>query len=100
VRSRPPSLILFSLDDDTGSFQTRHWIFGVAALILAWLGWLWFAVCFSARSAAWWNSLYFFAAIYFVAILNAIRGIRSWISILALLFSALSLGCVILFILG
>ena len=80
--------------------QTRPWIFGVAALALALLGWLWFALCFTARAGAWWNSLSFFAAIYVIAILIAIRGIRSWIGILALLISALSLGCVSLFLFG
>ena len=80
--------------------QTRPWIFGVAALSLALLGWLWFAVCFTARIGAWWNSLYFFAAIFIVAVLIAVRGIRSWVGIIALLIAVLSLGCVGLFIFG
>jgi hypothetical protein len=53
--------------------QARPSIFGGAALCLALLGWLWFALCFTARTAAWWNSLYFFAGIYIAAILIAIR---------------------------
>jgi len=80
--------------------RTRSWIFGVAGLALALFGWLWFALCFTDRAGAWWNSLSFFAVIYVVAILVAIRGIRSWIGILALLISALSLGCVSLFLFG
>jgi hypothetical protein len=80
--------------------QTRTWIFGAAALALALFGWLWFALCFTARTGAWWNSLSFFAAIYVAAILIAIRGIRSWIGILALLISVLSLRCVSLFLFG
>ena len=82
------------------SSQARPWIFGVAALVLALIGWLWFALCFTARAGAWWNSLYFFAGIFVVAVLIAIRGIRSWVGILALLISALSLSCVSLLLLG
>ena len=82
------------------ALQARPWIFGVAALAVVLLAWLWFALCFTARAGAWWNSLYFFAAIYVVAILIATRGIRSWVGIFALLISALSLGCISLFIFG
>jgi hypothetical protein len=75
-------------------------MFGVAALNLALLGWLWFALGFTARAAAWWNSLYFFAVIYVGSIFVAIRGIRSWVGIFALVVSALSLACISLFIFG
>jgi hypothetical protein len=62
--------------------------------------WLWFALCFTARAAAWWNSLWLFAALYAVAILLSLRGLKSWFSVLALVTAALSLACVALFLFG
>jgi len=78
----------------------RSWAFGVTALALTTLGWLWFVVCFTARVGAWWNSLYFFAAIYLVATVVALLGIRSVLSIFGLVSALLSLGFVLLFIFG
>jgi hypothetical protein len=80
--------------------STRPWIFGVAALALTLAAWLWFVVCFTARAAAWWNSLWLFAALYVVAILLSLRGRNSRLSILALIIAALSLVCVALFLFG
>ena len=78
----------------------RPWTFGVAALALTLAAWLWFVVCFTARSAAWWNSLWLFTMLYAVAILLALRGLKSWLSVLALVIAALSLACVALFLFG
>jgi hypothetical protein len=59
-------------------------------------GWGWFVVCFTARAADWWNSLSVFVALFVVAVLFALRGIRSWIGIAALILAGLSLGVVLL----
>ena len=78
----------------------RPWSFGLAAFALTFVAWLWFVVCFTARTAAWWNSLWLFAALYVAAILLAVRGLRSWLSIVALIIAGLSLGCVSLLLFG
>jgi hypothetical protein len=70
--------------------------FGVVALALTFVGWAWFAVCFTARAAAWWNSLSLVLTVFVVAVLFALRGIRSWIGIAALILAGLSLGVVLL----
>jgi len=72
----------------------------LAALGLTLAAWLWFVLCFTARVAAWWNSLWLFAALYLIAFLLALRSLHSWLGIVALVVSALSLGVVSLFILG
>ena len=82
------------------SSSSRAWSFGAAALSLTLTGWLWFAVCFTARGAAWWNWLWLFAGVYAVAILLAFRGLKSWLSILALVLATLSLVLVSLFLFG
>jgi hypothetical protein len=76
------------------------WGFALAALGLTLAAWLWFVVCFTARVAAWWNSLWLFAALYLIAFLLALRSVHSWLGIVALIVSVLSLGFVSLFILG
>ena len=90
------------LHEMTTSFiaTKRSSALGVAALALTTFGWLWFVVCFSARVGTWWNSLYFFAAIYLVATVVAMLGIRSVLSIFGLVLALLSLGFVSIFILG
>jgi hypothetical protein len=75
---------------------TRPWSFGVVALALTFAGWGWFGLCFTARAAAWWNSLSLFVVLYVVAVLLALRGIRSWFGIAALILAGLSLGLVLL----
>ena len=76
------------------------WVFGVTALALTLAAWLWFVVCFTARAAAWWNSLWLFAALYAVAIVLSLRGRKSWLSLVALVIATLSLACVALFLFG
>jgi hypothetical protein len=82
------------------SSSSRQWSLGATALGLTFAGWLWFAVCFTARAAAWWNSLWLFVTLYAVAILLAFRGLKSWLSILALVLAALSLAFISLFLFG
>lgn len=72
------------------------WSFGIGALGLTLGGWLWFVVCFTASAAAWWNSLWLFVGLFVAAILLALRGIRSWIGIAALILAGFSLGFVII----
>jgi hypothetical protein len=79
---------------------TPEWGFALAALGLTLAAWLWFVLCFTARVAVWWNSLWLFAVLYLIAFLLALRSLRSWLGIVALVVSALSLGFVSLFMLG
>jgi len=48
---------------------------------------------YSARRSMW-NSLWLFAALYLIAFLLALRSLHSWLGIVALVVSALSLGVV------
>jgi hypothetical protein len=75
------------------------WGFALVALGLTLAAWLWFVLCFTGRVAAWWNSLWLFAALYLIAFLLALRSLHSWLGMVALVVSALSLGLVSLFIL-
>ena len=65
---------------------------GAASLALVEFGWFWFAICFAAPKAAWWNSGWLFIAIYSVAIVLAIVGFRSALSIIALILAASTVG--------
>ena len=76
--------------------SARSWTFGVAALTLTFAGWVWFVLCFTARAATWWNSLLLFAGLYVVAILLALRGVRSCVGITALIPAATSLTVMLL----
>jgi hypothetical protein len=99
---------LFSLDDIPRFRQTmslfalvgRPRISGLLALTLTLLGWLWFAVCFTARASAWWNSLALSIVIYALALILSIRGIRSIVGIFALLLAIPSLGVVCILAFG
>ena len=79
---------------------TRPGTFGIVALALTFAGWLGFVICFTAPYKTWWNSLGVFFTLYFVAVLLALRGIRSWAGITALILAGLSLACVTLFLFG
>jgi hypothetical protein len=63
------------------------WLLGLSSLVLTLLTWVWFAISFTAREQAWWNSIYWLFGGFAVAIVVALRGIRSVISVLALLFA-------------
>jgi hypothetical protein len=54
--------------------NNRQKAFGYASIVLAIVGLLWFVVCFSAPKAAWWNSLWFFLAIFLSSISLGIIG--------------------------
>jgi hypothetical protein len=76
------------------------WGFALAALGLTLAKWLWFVLCFTARVAAWCNSVWLFATLYLIAFLLALRSVHSWLGIIALVVSASSLGVVSVFIFG
>jgi len=80
--------------------RIQPWILATAALGLICVGWILFVVSFTARAAAWWNSLHLFFVIYVASLALAVGGIRSGLGILALILSALSLGLVSLFLFG
>ena len=73
----------------------RPWLLGLTSLMLTLISWIWFAMCFTAREQGWWNSIYWFLAFYAVAAVLSLRGIRSVIGILALIFALSSLGLII-----
>jgi hypothetical protein len=80
--------------------RARAWIFGVAALGVTLVGWLCFVLSFTAHTAAWYNSLTFFIAIYLIAVALSLRGIRSIVGIVALVLAIPSLGIVCLLAFG
>jgi len=79
--------------------SSPSWPLGVAtaSLIFTALGWFWFAICFTARTGAWWNSIYLFVILYAITTILAVCGIRSALAILALLLAVPSLGIVCIF---
>jgi hypothetical protein len=44
-------------------------------------------MCFTVRARAWWNSPLWFLVFYAAAVILALRGIRSVVSVLALLLA-------------
>lgn len=65
--------------------------FGITSLIFAIAGLLWFVVCFSAREAKWWNSLWFFLLIFLFSVSFGVIGRRSISGILGLIVGTLGL---------
>ena len=80
--------------------RIQPWILATAALGLIAVGWILLVLSFTARTAAWWNSLHVFFAIYLASFAFALGGIRSGLGILALILSTLSLGLVSVFLFG
>jgi hypothetical protein len=78
----------------------RPWLFGLASVVLTLLSSVWFAMCFTAREQAWWNSIYWFAAFYTAAAVLALRGIRSVLGTLALLLALAPLGVICILAVG
>jgi|GEM_PF-1829658 hydrogenase/urease accessory protein HupE len=54
-------------------------------------------MCFTARTGAWWNSIYLFVILYTLSTILALCGIRSPFAILALLLAVPSLGIFCIF---
>ena len=65
----------------------RPWLFGLWSFVITLITWFWLAICFTAREQAWWNSIYWFLIGFAAAVVLALRGIRSLVSILALLLA-------------
>ncbi|MFA5780091.1 MAG: hypothetical protein WC947_08125 [Elusimicrobiota bacterium] len=65
--------------------------FGLGSIMLSISGWLWFVVCFTAKEAKWWNSLWFFLLIFIFAISLGIIGRRSIGGILGIIVGGLGL---------
>ena len=80
--------------------RIQPWILATAALGLICVGWILFVLSFTARAAAWWNSLHLFLVTYVAPLALAVGGSRSGLGILALILSALSPGVVSLFLFG
>jgi hypothetical protein len=65
--------------------------FGLASSICSSAGILWFVVCFAAKEAKWWNSLWFFLLIFAFSISLGIIGRKSIGGILGLIEGGLGL---------
>ena len=65
--------------------------FGLASIICAIAGILWFIVCFAAKEAKWWNSLWLFLVIFAVSISLGIIGRKSIGGILGSIVGGLGL---------
>jgi hypothetical protein len=86
----------------TAFFTSAHrpWRFGLASVVLTLLSSIWFAMCFTAREQAWWNSISWFVAFYITAAILALRGIRSVLGVLALLLALVPLGLICILAVG
>ncbi|HET6513936.1 MAG TPA: hypothetical protein VFG09_02165 [Thermodesulfovibrionales bacterium] len=70
---------------DTATYRR----FGITSLIFAVAGLLWFVVCFSAKEARWWNSLWFFLLIFLFSVVSGIIGRRSIWGVLGVVFGGI-----------
>lgn len=66
-------------------------VYGSASAIFAIAGLMWFVVCFSAKEAKWWNSLWFFLLIFIVSVSLGVVGRRSICGILGIILGGLGL---------
>jgi len=69
----------------------RDMAYGRVNLIFAIAGLLWFVICFSAKEARWWNSLWFFLLIFILSISLGIIARRSKVGILGIIAGSLGL---------
>ncbi len=58
-------------------FSQEKKVCGVASVIFAIAGLLWFVICFTAREAKWWNSLWFFLFAFVLSISLGLIGRKS-----------------------
>jgi len=65
--------------------------FGLASIICSSAGILWFVVCFTAKEAKWWNSLWLFLLIFASSISLGIIGRKSIGGIMGILVGGLGL---------
>lgn len=65
--------------------------FGLASIIFSIAGLLWFVICFTAKEAKWWNSLWFFLLIFVSSLSLGIIGRKSIGGILGIIVSGLGL---------
>jgi hypothetical protein len=64
---------------------------GSASIILAIASLMWFVVCFSAKEARWWNSLWFFLVIFIIAVSLGVFGRKNIGGIFGIIFGGLGL---------
>ena len=67
---------------------------GFAGALFALAGLLWFVICFSAKEARWWNSLWFFLLIFIISVSLGIVGRKSMCGILGIIAGGLGLSVV------
>ena len=79
----------YSMDNVVSSQWQK--IYGSASIILAIAGLMWFVVCFNAPAARWWNSLWFFLAIFIIAVSLGVVGRKNICGIFGIIFGGLGL---------
>jgi uncharacterized membrane protein len=72
--------------------QKTLWkVYGNASAVLAIIGLMWFVICFSAKEARWWNSLWFFLLIFVFAVSLGFVGRRNMCGIFGIIFGSFGL---------
>ncbi len=66
-------------------------VYGSASVISAIAGLMWFVVCFSAKEAKWWNSLWLFLLIFIASVLLGVVGRRSFCGIFGIILGGIGL---------
>lgn len=65
--------------------------YGFVSVLFAIAGLIWFVICFSAKEARWWNSLWFFLIIFVFSVSLGVVGRRSIGGILGIIIGGLGL---------
>lgn len=76
---------------DKGVSSQGKKAYGIASVIFSIAGLLWFVICFSAKEARWWNSLWFFLFIFVSSVSLGVVGRRSIGGILGIIVGGLGL---------
>ena len=64
---------------------------GSASIILAIASFMWLVVCFSAKEARWWNSLWFFLTVFVIAVSLGVLGRKNVCGLFGIIFGGLGL---------
>jgi hypothetical protein len=78
-------------DGNRGKPPNRDKSYGRVSLIFAVAGLLWFVICFTAKEARWWNSLWLFLLIFLSSVSLGIIGRNSIAGIIGIIVGGSSL---------
>jgi len=73
------------------SLSQKKRTFGLASIILSLTGLIWFLICFTAKEAKWWNSLWIFFLIFALSISLGVFGRNSMVGKIGIAIGAIGL---------